>query len=107
MLERLKQRWADGMLTDHEGFEITPSSPVLDPGLYDYKGALPGECCKTACLLCARDCKVVMVLDVTSPLRSLHGIALPVCIDILQSTIFDPCLRYWFWSVTPAFTQSL
>ncbi|DBA82660.1 TPA: hypothetical protein ACH3X1_006903 [Trebouxia sp. C0004] len=42
VLERLMQRWGSGMIIDNEGFEVTPSSPHLQPGLYEYKGILPG-----------------------------------------------------------------
>lgn len=73
VLERIKLRWADGMIIDHEGFEITPSSPVLDPGLYDYKRSLPSKYCNTGILpfckakLYASDCKVPIMFDVTFP----------------------------------------
>ncbi|DBA65916.1 TPA: hypothetical protein ACH3X2_002940 [Trebouxia sp. C0005] len=41
VLEQVRLKWAQGMIVDHEGFEVTPSSPVLDPGLYEYQVALP------------------------------------------------------------------
>ena len=45
VLEQVRLKWAQGMIVDHEGFEVTPSSPVLDPGLYEYQVALPSKCC--------------------------------------------------------------
>ncbi|KAL3151589.1 hypothetical protein ABBQ38_012585 [Trebouxia sp. C0009 RCD-2024] len=42
ILERLMQLWGHGMITDNEGFEVTPSSPNLQPGCYEYEGILPG-----------------------------------------------------------------
>jgi len=114
VLDRLKLRWADGMIIDHEGFEITPSSPVLDPGLYDYKRSLPGEYCNTGmpalgkvvmircgiplCAIC------VALLDQCS----LHAVSRgAACIDILQSIVSGPGLRDSFWGVTPASFQVL
>ncbi|KAL0042768.1 hypothetical protein WJX79_010290 [Trebouxia sp. C0005] len=31
-LERVKLRWADGMIVDHDGSIVIPSSPLLNPG---------------------------------------------------------------------------
>ncbi|KAL3155446.1 hypothetical protein ABBQ38_011002 [Trebouxia sp. C0009 RCD-2024] len=42
VLERLLQRWGNGMIIDNEGFEVTPSSPTLQPGCYEYKRLPPG-----------------------------------------------------------------
>lgn len=44
------------MITDNEGFEVTPSSPQLQPGCYEYKCILPGMLYGTDRLLIG--CKV-------------------------------------------------
>ncbi len=36
-LQHLRLRWGDGWAVDHDDFELTPSSPPLHPGVYDYK----------------------------------------------------------------------
>lgn len=52
------------MITDNEGFEVTPSSPNLQPGCYEYEGILPGTLhgtgrlfigCKVCCSLVTTD----------------------------------------------------
>lgn len=50
-------KWAQGMIVDHEGFELTPSSPILDPGRYEYEAALPSKCCYKG-NICASDAKL-------------------------------------------------
>lgn len=42
VLQKLKQRWGNGMRIDSEGFEVTPSSPHLQPGRYEYTRIPPG-----------------------------------------------------------------
>lgn len=51
VLEQVRLNWAQGMIIDHEGFHVTPSSPVLDPGHYEYKLALPSKCCYNGILI--------------------------------------------------------
>ena len=56
VLEQVRLNWAQGTIVDHEGFEVTPSSPVLDPGCYEYTVALPSKCCYKG-ILSASDAK--------------------------------------------------
>lgn len=44
-------KWGQGMIVDHEGFVLTPSSPVMDPGRYEYQADLPSKCCYKAIFL--------------------------------------------------------
>ena len=37
VLESLQRCWRDGRITDHEDYEVTPSSPPLNPGWYKYE----------------------------------------------------------------------
>ena len=65
VLDRIKVRWAVEFMVDHEGFEVTPSSPSLDPGVYEYKLS---KFCNTNVLpfcqikLCARECRLLTLL---------------------------------------------
>lgn len=37
VLESLQRCWRDGRIKDHEDYEVTPSSPPLNPGWYTYE----------------------------------------------------------------------
>lgn len=59
------------MITDLSGFQVTPSSPILASGVYEYEQLTPSKYCKVgmphfcSAKLCARDCQAVNNIDIS------------------------------------------
>ncbi len=100
VLEMGKLRWADGMITDHEGFVVTPSSPVLKPGVYEYVCPLPSKFCIPSVILVhgLAGCQSCSCKSCLASFTSVHSMVCCVrcnvaaCNDILLSIMSGPSL---------------